>query len=608
MSYSMRPLTAALAVGLLFASTLGADSLELIDRLYSEGPGRAVEVRDELAFLGAGSTLVVVDVADPLRPRAIGRLETPGRVVDLALAGDLVLVADWAGGLRVVDAATPEAPREIASFDTGEIYTAVAWRNGFAYLATAHLRIVDLRDPERPSEAAFVEENLNDLFVRGGLLYALRPSELRIYDVSTPAAPVLLGTTSVRREAQRVVAGGDGLAFVGHDEGFEVLDVADPAAPRRLGEYRSPWWAARDFEVRGRRLYVAAQQWAGVEIFDLADPASPRRLGGSGSHGDTDAVAVAGRLAFAATEGSGLRVLDVGDPRRPVELGVYPTPAFANRLDLAGRTVLLNTWTLGLEVVRLGRGGVLRRVGGLETPDRGIDVFRRGGLAYLADLAGGLRVVEVRDPRRPRLVAEVPQLSARGGLRAREVHVEGGIAYVIEERGALVAVYDVADPRRPTRLAAYDTPGRASDVFVHRGLALVAEIDGGLTVLDAADPGALVHLSTIEAPPGANRVFARGRRAYVVGWSQTLVIDLDQPAEPRVLATLDAGGSSLHAAAGRIFVGSWDGIRVFDETAGSAVETVFFPTPAPVSDLRLRSGTLFAAAGDAGLYALRWRR
>ncbi|HQT96148.1 MAG TPA: hypothetical protein PK435_16090, partial [Thermoanaerobaculaceae bacterium] len=75
------------------------------------------------------------------------------------------------------------------------------------------------------------------------------------------------------------------------------------------------------------------------------------------------------------------------------------------------------------------------------------------------------------------------------------VVVVGTVAYLADGDGGLVLV-DVANPAVPMQLGAYDTAGIAWDVAVSGTLAYVADYDVGLTIIDVANPAAPQRLRT----------------------------------------------------------------------------------------------------------------
>ena len=68
------------------------------------------------------------------------------------------------------------------------------------------------------------------------------------------------------------------LTFCGSGGGVYVLDVSNPAAPRKLSEAIHTRGVIAGLCYQSNRLYIAAVQ-AGLEIWDVANPEAPARLG-----------------------------------------------------------------------------------------------------------------------------------------------------------------------------------------------------------------------------------------------------------------------------------------------------------------------------------------
>ncbi len=114
-----------------------------------------------------------------------------------------------------------------------------------------------------------------------------------------------------------------------------------------------------------------------------------------------------------------------------------------------------------------------------------------GDLAYVADGASGLRVIDVSNPafpvehRRPR----------HAGLRLRTSRSSASSPTWPTAAFGL-RVIDVSNPAAPVEIGALDTPGYAYDVEVVGELAYVADRDSGLRVIDVSNPAAPVEIGS----------------------------------------------------------------------------------------------------------------
>ena len=87
------------------------------------------------AYLALGvQGIAAVDVTDPTAPHFVSRHDTPGVARDLAVQWPYLLVADGAGGLRVLELTNPTHLVEVASYVSCDGVSQVASANGVVYV------------------------------------------------------------------------------------------------------------------------------------------------------------------------------------------------------------------------------------------------------------------------------------------------------------------------------------------------------------------------------------------------------------------------------------------------------------------------------------------
>lgn len=188
--------------------------------------------------------------------------------------------------------------------------------------------------------------------------------------------------------------------YTGHfwDSHWSILDVTDPTRPVRVHVLAGPEGVSTLQVQVADGLMVGAledplgrdpsQGWSGeggVMIFDVADPTSPRLLGRwrSGGRGTHRNFYAGGRYVYAAANVPGLYanclvVLDISDPANPAETGRFHLP----EQDLSG--------------------GRPSRHYSLHGP-----AHVEGDRAYLPYGAGGLVILDVANPARPKQVSRL---------------------------------------------------------------------------------------------------------------------------------------------------------------------------------------------------------
>ena len=305
---------------------------------------------------GTTGATVQVTVANQLILQETGWLDTPGSAWNVTLDQSLAYVADFGGGLRIVDVSDTTNPVEIGSLVPASRTYSVRVVDNLAYLANGRdgVGIVDVSDPSAPAEVGTLDTPDLAWRVAVALPYvyvADRSGGLRVIDAGEPANPVEVGFAGTTGQFLDVLVQGD-LAYVADFNGWvRVFDVSDPSQPTEI-EAISVAGSPYGLAVDGDYLYVAAGQ-RGLDILDISLPASPVEVGSETTSGLARNVAVMGGFAFVTNDGDGLEIIDVFDPVQPF-------------------------WTAHVD-----------------TPGRVRDVAAANGYVYIADHEGGLRIVRI---------------------------------------------------------------------------------------------------------------------------------------------------------------------------------------------------------------------
>ncbi|SPL62436.1 LVIVD repeat-containing protein [Ochrobactrum soli] len=269
--------------------------------------------------------------------------------------------------------------------------------------------------------------------------------------------------------------------YVGHlfSGGFSVLDVKDPSNPITVGFHAAPpntWnihlqaaddlllvihakdlWKEFDVESSyysgsvGSKLAGVPVDWsAGVAIYDISNPSKPKQISflGTTGVGVHRIWYVGGRYAYASVLPAGysdyiFKVIDLADPSRPEWLGSY--------------------WLQGMHVA----GG--------EKPTWDTSRWRYAlhhaivsdGKAYASWRDGGLSILDVSDPHRPKSIVHRNWSPPFGGgthtalpLPARELLIVADEATADDLADGLkhVFVFDIRQADNPISISTLPTP------------------------------------------------------------------------------------------------------------------------------------------------------
>ncbi len=592
-------LTVLIQLSLVHA--IGADDLvpTFVGRWPPHGQGEAmgVAVEGTIAYVAnefAG--LQVIDVSDPTRPNWLAGYDTKGFALNVAVSGGIAYVADGSfGGLQMIDVREPARLKWLGDYHTGGNAYDVAVAGNTAYVADGYgagLRVIDISDPTKPRLVATDETSgaVRAVVVLGDKAYTAGGlgSGLSILDVSRPAQPRRLGGYSTSGAVLGVdvsserntafLAGGTFDNDVGkYVDGLLIVDVSNPAEPRRLGGYTTEGECS-SVTVVGDIAYVTVR-YSGIHLVDVSNPAQPQRLGQIGSNGK---VVVAGNIAYVAGGEAGLLLFDVRKPSLPTRLGVYDTLVSVFGVAAAGDYAFAAGD--GLWVIDFRDPTTPRLAGWDDTWRDNQDVKIADGIAYVAASDGGVLTYDVAMPARPRLLgqyqARIGECETGGGryygVRAAfQVAVAGGVACVADGIAGL-GLFDVSDPRQPRQIGGYDTSdsGYAVGIVVASNFCYVADTSTGFQVIDISDPTNPTRLWIDETTDGAGAVTLVGNLAYVSGQSLN-VFDIGNPTKPRRISNSAFWGpNGIAAANGLLFVSANRyGLSVFRLIREARLET-----------------------------------
>jgi hypothetical protein len=319
----------------------------------------------------------------------------------------------------------------------------------------------------------------------------------------------------------------------------------------------------------------------------------------------------------------------------PQGISFLPIPGFANSVVVVDRYAYIAAGVAGLQVVDVSDLSHPFIAGSTYTLGNANDVRVAGSLAFVACGKRGLTVVDVSNPTQPRLLGAA---STPGS--ATDLAVSGNFVYVADEIG--LRVFDVSNPAAPSYAGGLDLPGgRASGIDVSGTLAVVADSEGGVVVVDVSTPSAPRITGRTATRPdgtsGAADLVVRDRLAYVAdGANNQLgglrVVDFSDPTTPAVVGSSnDAFGLTSVAFEKDVALASdfyfTNAIPIFQLTAGAPAFTDFIDfTARPVqrgangSGLDVLDGVVFmvgtetfgigyqdnGSSGDGGLFIGRY--
>jgi uncharacterized repeat protein (TIGR02543 family) len=447
------------------------------------------------------------------------------------------------------------------------------------------------------------------------------------------------------------------LMFVGNGPLFQVVDISDPAHPRKKSELYLSSSLVNVIVLRGNYAYCADGA-EGLVIVDTSDPNHPTRVGTcSTMQSIARGVDISGDYAYVADYHYGLRVIDISVPSNPHEVAFLPLP------DLTREVKIFENYAYVTNRVHLGRAGTpaLRIIDITQPTDPKImctyefqyEVYipaidSSSRYLYVPTAGGGLRVLDVSDKTAPFEVAHY-----EGALSPSKVIIKGNYAYLDDNTQYKVVILDISDVHNITEVSSYrfnkqlpfygfevggnlwivnawydslrildisnlnalvevgsyDIVGLLNYADVANGHAYVANSTATrnrLKVLDMSSLPGITETATFDSPYAIYDVVTSGNHAYLPAYNRGLrVIDISNP------STLFEAGAyeGLQQARDVVVSGKYAyvadgtyGLRIFDiSTPSNPVLVSTCRSRGNITQVALSGNYVYLAARAAGL-------
>jgi len=334
--------------------------------------------------------------------------------------------ADLGGSFYVSEPRIVESPYEYNKTRSG---TYLVMADDWSYnKVTAKDENGLLNAPE--SEGEVGKDRTLDCVVVGDYMYALCNGRLHVLERSGDSFK-WIGATDYYGELRQIAVTEDekGLVVVGRNHGVFAFDISSPEEPK-LASHIDSLEMASGLDIFGRYLYVADRTF-GVDILDISDIYNPVFISNIPT-GETQNVCYWGGYVFAGVWAECIvRVIDVRDVDAPKQVA---------EIKLSGRGD-------GVHV----NNGILYAATGQFPPSASSPRDNPGyGLGH------GLELWDVSNPASPKRLSVVRSDGAEyaGNPDIWRVFTVGDYAiYTSVFSGVLI--YDVSDPKAPTRVAQY---------------------------------------------------------------------------------------------------------------------------------------------------------
>jgi hypothetical protein len=450
-----------------------------------------------------------------------------GNLVALTLGSEVALL----------NVANPDSPVVLSEIQLNFIPAQSALHDSFLLTGGNGIEIWNIADTTDPKFRTVIPYAVNDFAVFDTLLYFASAGVFHSYSIANAASPYELGTCS---DGGDVMTATRNVAVAEDTNGILwFIDVSDPAAPRRVGSYPTPYWA--DCAAARDNICVASMYWFAsgdnfrLEVLDISDPANVVRIGAIDSVGGWD-VHLSGPIAFVSGDQwpqQEFTLVSIQDSTRPQVISSCATPGgnFGVWSDWASNWAYVAD-VIGLVVINTSNINSPVYDTTLLTAHEAEDVWVDQGLAFVADDGAGMRILDVSNPSAP---VEL------GGIDTADYHSSRTLASAGRDSFAFAGwtqwprlrAIDVADPTRPTMAGGCETFNPTYDMVLRDSLLYIAE-DAYFQTVNVARPREPEVVGTCRLSGAVGDMAMAGDTAYVTSLYLTTV-DVSSPDSPRVI-------------------------------------------------------------------------
>ena len=495
--------------------------------------------------------LIILDLANPQRPRIISTLAFPGQVWTLSVNAGVAYIACLRDGLVLVDVSDPHAPRLLATLPELRKVQGLAVRGGRLYASVyasgvdPALVVVDVSNSSHPREVGRVPLSGQPL----GL--ALWGERLLIADAREGLLCLELGAGLPRLSsrlplpgrAQSLKVAGDHVYVACGSGGLAVVDMATgtPRLKSNLTLTKNPTRLVLD----GERLFMAGAG-AGVQIIAIGNPAQPRHLGSFDPGAGGASLVAVNDIVLLNTQKNGVQVVDLKEFSAQQRSDSSFLKELISSLSREGELLAVTTQAGALNLYQWRPGERPRPLATQSLPGREQVVSLHSGYAYVQAEGHGLTVIDVREPRIPIVVAHYPleieqQPHQKGITPLSRLVLSGNRGALVDEMSRLW-LFSTDQPEGLQLQPGPELPGRVREIAWGDDLQLyvVSGTDPVITAIDFRDPQRPVVFPPFPLPTKTiSHMAALGKVAVLgCGLEGLITVDFSRPQTPRILAVL----------------------------------------------------------------------
>ncbi len=377
-----------------------------------------------------------------------------------------------------------------------------------------------------------------DVSVTGNYAYYSDGSYLKILDVTDPAAPVKKGEFLLPRPMLNMKSNGNYVYITNSWDGLIIVDVSDPDNPVEVSTIKLGNVIDVDINVDSTAIVVSGS--GGVYSVDVSDPANPVQLFHAVQNGWSNSVTINDNYAYIAVQNPNKIVQyeisypDSIYPSKSVDLTNIP-----NNLKIDGQYLYVAT-SLGLRIIDvLDPSGLVLK--GFFSASQSFELDYSGNAVFITT-PEMIKIINVSDKMNPVQTGAFVVTPST----AASVAVKGNYVYSAVSTG--LRIDDVSNLAFPVEVKFVPTGGISFDMDVNGNYAYLIHSPGDFSIFNIADPSNPLKLSST----GVEYYFdikVQGSYAYLLAGNKDLqIFNISDPSNPTEVSSKTFFGISMGLA------------------------------------------------------------
>ena len=470
------------------------------------GPCYGIDLKGNHAYIGNGLMFQVLDISDPSNPTLVGEIYTGSLIRRIIVSGNFAYTIS---PFRIIDISDPSHPVLVETVQLPDVYpaTAIAVNGNYVYIGDFYgfIFTVDVTNPYNPvildGRMLASGEIVRSIAVKDTVLYAVTYDSpgINVYSISNPHSPYHIRLAGTGSSPGSSLAIHNQYLYLGTSGSFRIFDISNLSDPRFITgiTVSSP---VRSISVADNIAYVI-QDTVGLTQVDISDTSnihitSEVKNPYSHPYDDPFGGQVGGAVRFPyayLAGGTGLWIVNVEKKDIITPVSLYPTGWYVNKIAVdSSNHAYLAELHGGLKILDFSDPCSPELIGYYYDDEQVKDVAVANDLAYLLG-SRDLQVLDVSNPASPKLMGRVSFNDSVATNPLGEFYflcLDDSTVYAARKSKKLFAI-DVGQPSDPKIKSTFNLRNIPVGLSVSNGYLYVAVFDTGIHIINVTYPNRL---------------------------------------------------------------------------------------------------------------------